>query len=60
MTTIDPDTAQKGREPLRTLATYSRVDEAILFGQNVLGRPDAGGLLRVGDAVSVGSRLKRD
>jgi uncharacterized protein len=54
MTTIDPDTAQKGREPLRTLATYRRVDEAILFGQNVLGRPGAGGLLRVGDAVSVG------
>ncbi len=53
LTTIDPATAQKGREPLRTLATYRRFDEAILFGQNLLTRPHDSGLLRVGDAVSV-------
>jgi uncharacterized protein len=53
LTTVDPDTGEKGREPLRTLATYRRFDDAILFGQNVLTRPDATGLLRVGDAVTI-------
>jgi uncharacterized protein len=47
--TTDQDTAERGKEPLRTLNTYRKVDGQVLFGQNVvhlgLGR------LRVGDEV---------
>jgi uncharacterized protein YcbX len=54
VTTIDQDTAQKNSvsEPLRTLATYRKQGNKIMFGQNVTG--PAGGQLRVGDAVVVG------
>jgi uncharacterized protein YcbX len=51
VTTIDQDTAQKNAasEPLRTLATYRKQGNKIMFGQNVTG--PASGQLRVGDAV---------
>ncbi|MGA0559829.1 MOSC domain-containing protein [Larkinella sp. VNQ87] len=49
LTTIDPETSQKGKEPLKTLATYRRLDSKIYFGQNVLA--ETGGLLRVGEPV---------
>lgn len=54
VTTIDQDTAQKNSasEPLRTLATYRKQGNKIMFGQNVTG--PAGGQLRVGDTVVVG------
>jgi uncharacterized protein YcbX len=58
LTTIDPATGQKGREPLHTLATYRQWKHKILFGQNVL--PDAtgtGGFLRIGQPVEVVSRV---
>jgi uncharacterized protein YcbX len=50
ITTTDQVTAERGKEPLRTLATYRNLDGKVLFGQNVVhhGR----GRLRVGDAVS--------
>ena len=49
ITTTDQVTAERGKEPLRTLATYRNVDGKVLFGQNVVhqGR----GRLRVGDGV---------
>ncbi len=53
LTTIDPETAEKGREPLRTLATYRQYTHKILFGQNVLPDPGASGILRVGQPVDV-------
>lgn len=53
LTTIDPTTAQKGREPLRTLATYRQYTHKILFGQNVLPDPSASGVLRVGQPLNV-------
>lgn len=34
--TINQDTAEKGIEPTRTLATYRKSDNKILFGQNLL------------------------
>lgn len=34
--TINQDTAQKGDEPSRTLATYRRKENKILFGQNLV------------------------
>ncbi|WP_019989833.1 MOSC domain-containing protein [Rudanella lutea] len=58
MTTIDPETAQKGNEPLRTLATYRQIDHKILFGQNAVLQPGAGGVVRVGDLVSVIEHLE--
>jgi uncharacterized protein YcbX len=38
-------------EPLRTLATYRKVDGKVFFGQNAVH--EAPGQLRVGDAVAV-------
>ncbi|MFN0145392.1 MAG: MOSC domain-containing protein [Dehalococcoidia bacterium] len=52
ITTTDQDTAERGREPLATLATYRNVPgRGVLFGQNLIhmGR----GQMRVGDAVEV-------
>ncbi len=52
LTTVDPETGDKGHEPLRTLSTYRRApDGKINFGQNVIH--DAEGTIRVGDAVEV-------
>jgi uncharacterized protein len=36
MTTINPETAEKGKEPLRTLNQYRNFGNKILFGQNLL------------------------
>lgn len=36
LTTVNQDTAEKGKEPLKTLATYRSVNNKILFGQNVV------------------------
>lgn len=56
MTTIDPQTAQKGKEPLKTLATYRQVDHKILFGQNVMAGGE--GVVRVGDEIEVLKRME--
>jgi uncharacterized protein YcbX len=49
LTTIDPETAEKGKEPLKTLATYRRVNNKILFGQNVVAKQH--GLVKQGDQI---------
>lgn len=49
--TIDPETAARGAEPLRTLATYRRRDNKIWFGQNLLH--DGIGELREGMSVEI-------
>ncbi len=36
LTTVDPETGIKGKEPLATLATYRKRENKILFGQNLL------------------------
>lgn len=36
LTTVNQDTAEKGDEPLRTLATYRKQNNKIYFGQNLL------------------------
>lgn len=51
LTTIDPTTAEKGAEPLKTLATYRRNGNKILFGQNVTVQDF--GELKVGDRVVI-------
>ncbi|RYY17192.1 MAG: MOSC domain-containing protein [Cytophagaceae bacterium] len=54
VTTIDQTTAQKNpdREPLRTLATYRKQGNKIMFGENVTG--PVSGHVRVGDVVALG------
>jgi uncharacterized protein len=51
ITTTDQATGERGKEPLRTLATYRRQGSAVFFGQNVLHH--GGGRLRVGDPLLV-------
>jgi uncharacterized protein len=49
VTTTDQATGERGKEPLRTLATYRKQGGEVMFGQNVLHeRP---GRLRIGDLV---------
>lgn len=36
MTTVNPDTSEKGTEPLKTLSTYRQVGNKILFGENFI------------------------
>jgi uncharacterized protein YcbX len=36
LTTVDPETGIKGKEPLATLATFRKRDNKILFGQNLI------------------------
>lgn len=51
ITTVDPKTAQRGPEPLKTLAGYRRQGNKVFFGQNLLhNRP---GLLKVGMRVEI-------
>jgi len=55
VTTTDQATAERGKEPLRTLATYRRDAEdptEVNFGQNLIHETKAG-VLRVGDEVRV-------
>lgn len=51
ITTTDQATAQRGKEPLATLATYRRVERGVLFGQNLIH--EGPGTIRRGDRVAV-------
>jgi uncharacterized protein YcbX len=55
VTTIDPATARAGPEPLRTLATFRRRDNAVWFAINLV--PDTLGTIAVGDEVRVIDRV---
>jgi uncharacterized protein YcbX len=50
LTTVDPQTAATGPEPLRTLSTYRTRNGKVLFGMNLLH--EGGGTLHVGDALN--------
>ncbi|MCB0548672.1 MAG: MOSC domain-containing protein [Phaeodactylibacter sp.] len=54
ITTINQDTAEMGREPLRTLSTYRRQGHKILFGLNASWIPKEGAVVhvQVGDEAS--------
>jgi uncharacterized protein YcbX len=49
VTTIDPDSGERGKEPLRTLAHYRQEDGKVWFGMNLIH--DGPGELHVGDAA---------
>ncbi|RDG36026.1 MOSC domain-containing protein [Streptomyces corynorhini] len=51
ITTTDQHTAERGREPLRTLGRHRLFDGKLVFGQNLV--PERTGVLRVGDPVTV-------
>ena len=54
LTTIDPDTAAKGKEPIATLATCRRWDGKVWFGTNLIpDSPQRGSAVRVGDPVQI-------
>lgn len=48
--TTDQRTGERGKEPLRTLATYRSRGNKVMFGMNAVG--DAEGIVRVGDLVT--------
>lgn len=49
VTTVDPESGQRGKEPLRTLASYRQEDGKVWFGMNLIH--DSEGTLSVGDLV---------
>jgi len=51
VTTIDQELATKGKEPLKTLATYRSAGNKIYFGKNLLYRGE--GYIRLGDRIEV-------
>ncbi|WP_375500767.1 MOSC domain-containing protein [uncultured Jatrophihabitans sp.] len=52
MTTTDPDTAARGKEPIATLARHRRWDGKTWFGMNLV--PDSpGAVIRIGDPVEI-------
>ena len=54
LTTIDPDTAVKGNEPIATLARCRRWDGKVWFGVNLIpDSPRGASAIRVGDPVQV-------
>lgn len=48
--TTNQETAERGVEPLRTLATYRRMPDGVVFGRNF--NHEGEGLVRVGDLVT--------
>lgn len=51
VTTIDPETAERGKEPLRTLAKFRKRGDAVDFAVNLI--PESLGELAVGDHVEI-------
>lgn len=51
MTTIDPATLHKGKEPIRTLARHRRWDGKTWIARHLI--PEVGGTVRVGDRLEV-------
>ncbi|MBX9724535.1 MAG: MOSC domain-containing protein, partial [Candidatus Obscuribacterales bacterium] len=51
MVTIDQDHAVLSKEPLRTLAAYRKVDQKVMFGQNLVHH--SSGCIRVGDQLEI-------
>jgi len=54
MTTINQFTGEKGKEPLKTLATFRQRDNKIYFGLNAV--LNGNGMIKVGDTLNVVGR----
>jgi uncharacterized protein YcbX len=61
LTTIDPDTARKGKEPIATLARHRKRDGKVWFGSNLiphsLDAQASDAEIRIGDSVQILERL---
>lgn len=55
VTTIDLTSSKPGKEPLKTLSTYRKVNNKILFGQNLIKLK--GNRVKVGDLIDLEPRL---
>ncbi len=54
LTTVNPDTAAKGHEPIATLARHRRWDGKVWFGVNLIpDNPAPGAFIRPGDPVEI-------
>lgn len=51
LTTVNPDTGEKGVEPLKTLASYRTKNNKVQFGQNVIALTT--GVIQEGDDISI-------
>jgi uncharacterized protein YcbX len=51
VTTTDQQTAERGKEPLRTLGRHRRFGGKLIFGQNLV--PETTGSVRIGDPVTI-------
>lgn len=51
VTTTDQQTAERGKEPLRTLARHRRFGDQLVFGQNLI--PQKTGTIRIGDPLEI-------
>ena len=51
ITTIDQDSAERSNEPLKTLSSYRRKNNSVLFGQNLI--LEIGGIVKIGDQLIV-------
>ncbi|MDQ0989203.1 MOSC domain-containing protein [Streptomyces sp. V3I7] len=51
VTTTDQESAERGREPLLTLARHRRIDRGLMFGRYLV--PRSAGTIRVGDPVRI-------
>jgi hypothetical protein len=51
VTTINQENGEKGKEPLKTLASYRQLNNKIYFGQNLLHHGE--GVISVGDSINV-------
>ena len=52
LTTVDPQTGERGREPLLTLSDYRKVENKIFFGQNVIALSE--NQIYEGDEITLG------
>lgn len=50
LTTVNQDTGEKNKEPLKTLASYRTVNHKVYFGQNMVALQS--GKIKIGDLVS--------
>ncbi|MBO1334430.1 MOSC domain-containing protein [Streptomyces sp. VRA16 Mangrove soil] len=51
VTTTNQDTAERGKEPLRTLARHRRFGDQLCFGTNLV--PESPGSVRIGDPLTI-------
>ena len=51
VTTIDQDTTEKGKEPLKTLSVYRKKEAKVFFGENVIAAGT--GKINVSDTITI-------